>query len=664
MNNINSNSNEFMKHMNVFMNNMSTNDKGAFAFSSTSNPILDLFTYQNKQVPTELNKFVDLIKMMEDCLENNFPLALKLLKYKRLIKKGEGMHMLSFIMMLLIRFNDPSLYEEILKWYAQCNKDILRLSKMVRQYGLDNEIEINCFSDFITKAIIMAVVFDDTRNLLAFKYLPSNGNHFEKERKQIRMEVNRRLMAMYPDVEVFNNLQGDKQVINILVETYNEHSVYITNKSLRQLKSYFDSKQYLATPLLRGFHHTGDKFGFGNPEEEHAMIGKYLTKLSTQALERVKKTIKNYEKIPANNPREKYLMEGYKKYQEYVTSNTKLIKTNGLSLVEQLWEVFCDPTKFNNTLGAQVEKLAEELHDYIHDSFNNNYSCDDFARELLPIIDYSGSMQGKPIETAYYQVLLLWQAFDLKQVIKFSTEGHLIELPDNLNVEEKIKYLYSRIEGSTCLDKAFELVREDYEKTLERRFVLILTDGDCDFCFKNDTFSSNPFHHYLDKLPYHQFCVFNLKQDKLAFPYLAQDPRVSYLSGNNPKVLIGVTRAIVNAVMNETHITPNDVLYYSLDLDELDISRFDIDNFKYNKLNSVEIEKLFKVVNMNVPKKYDVLGNINDDSSDWANDPNDNWLIAPKTNQVQQEKSDNYTDDEHSSSESIPELIDEGCDEY
>lgn len=67
---------------------------------------------------------------------------------------------------------------------------------------------------------------------------------------------------------------------------------------------------------------------------------------------------------------------------------------------------------------------------------------------------------------------------------------------------------------------------------------LILTDGDCDPIGSH----KNPFQNVLDDFPQHMYCVFNLGEDSLAFPYLDKDPRVCYISGHNP--------AIINSVIN------------------------------------------------------------------------------------------------------------------
>ena len=67
-----------------------TNNKGATAFNTTFNDVLDLYTYQSKEFPTDQDKFDNLINTIETSFVNEPTLTIKLLKYKRLIKKGEG----------------------------------------------------------------------------------------------------------------------------------------------------------------------------------------------------------------------------------------------------------------------------------------------------------------------------------------------------------------------------------------------------------------------------------------------------------------------------------------------------------------------------------------------------------------------------------------------
>lgn len=593
-----------------FFNNLTVNNKGATAFKSTNNPVLDLFTYQNVNIPTEKDGFKQLFDMIESSFVSNPELTLKLMKYKRLIKKGEGMRMLTYIMMLLVKNQDKHMYQELLGWYRESNKDLLRLARMAKYFNSDDSEELGMFVDNLMNSLTSVLNGDKNIDLLPFKYLPSNSSHFDRERTVIRNLLNDKLMTKYKLMDLVSLLsttsERGKRVIEFFVNTYQSHQRFVTNKTLRQLKSYFDGIQYLGTPLLKGYHFDGTPFGAAaNPETEYKMIADYLSKLSTQALERVKKTIRKYKQVEGKTltSRESYLVAGLEQYQKLISEKPEKVKTNGLVLTEQLWEVANDSSKFTPSLEAQVVKQAEELREYLSTSFDASYTFEQFVSELQLVIDRSGSMEGKPYQTALYHALLLWEAFGLREVIFFETDTEVISLPKNMSVCDKIKYLYRCTQGSTQLNKALEFVQENYNITKQRKFVLVLTDGDCDYCFSNNG-SNNPFHKYYETLPEHRFCVFNLKAEKLCFPYLMDDTRTSYLGGNNMKVLIGVTKALVTAIKNNTNFTPNDVLMSALDLEELD---FDFSKYNFNYyvapvISQHRMEKLFKVVKHNLPK--------------------------------------------------------------
>jgi hypothetical protein len=593
-----------------FFNNLTVNNKGATSFKSTNNSVLDLFTYQNTKVPLELDNFRQLFTMIETSFVSNPELTFKLMKYKRLIKKGEGMRMVTYIMMLLVKNQDRNLYSELLGWYRESNKDLLRLARMAKYFNGDNNVELTMFVDNLMNSLVGVLNGDKNIDLLPFKYLPSNNSHFDSERTVIRNILNDKLMTKYKLIDLVALMattgERGKRVIEFFVNTYSAHQTFVTNKTLRQLKSYFDGIQYLGTPLLKGYHFDGTPFGCSvNPETEYKMIADYLSKLSTQALERVKKTIYKYKNTEGKtlSQRESYLVAGLEQYQKLMSEKPEKVKTNGLVLTEQLWEVFQEPSKFTASLEAQVKKQSEELREYLATSFDDSYTFEQFVSELQLVIDMSGSMDGKPFQTALYHALLLWEAFGLREVVFFETDAHLVGLPKNLSIQDKIKYLYRNTMGSTQLDRALEYVQENYNLTRQRKFVLVLTDGDCDYCFSSNG-SNNPFHKYYETLPEHRFCVFNLKQEKLCFPYLMDDPRTSYLGGNNMKVLIGVTKALVTAIKNNTNFTPNDVLMAALDLEELNFD-FMKYNFSYHTsklLSEQKMMKMFNVVKHNVPK--------------------------------------------------------------
>lgn len=574
----------------TILNNITTNKKGATAFKSTFNDTLDLYTCQSKTLPDSLYKFNDLIDTIENAFINNPDLTIKLLKYKRLIDKGEGLRMLPFIMMILVKNQDIQTYRLMLEWFRESDKDLLRLAKMSRLYFNKSNInvELELYVDNLYNVLVDILNGNSNNNLLPIKYLPSNGNHFDYERRVIRDLLNKKLLlnksSLNLNETMFKN-DNQKVLCELLNNTFNQSNIFINNRVLRNIKSYFDAKQYLAMPLQKSLHLNRQPFGYlDDKEKEYDMIASYLSKLSTQAFNNVKKTKNKNE----------YLTEGLKKYNEMIKSNPTKVKTKGLVLTDKLFKVFETGT-IDSVLEAQVMKQANELKEYLNLTDNN------FINDLFVIIDESGSMQGTPLNTALYHTLLLWIAFDLKSVMFFSDDANYLELPSDLNLLDKIKYLYRNTKGSTILESAFQYM---VDNNIKNKHVLIFTDGDCDNCFTN-SLHNNPFNLFLDKIQ-SNVCVFNLSRDKLCFPYLAEDPRTCYLGGNNLKVLNGFTKALAKSILTKKPITPNDILLESLNLDELD-NDF---NFKYiNRLSQKNKNHLFDIIKFNIPYNKNDLKN-------------------------------------------------------
>lgn len=567
----------------TILNNITTNRKGATAFKSTFNDTLDLYTWQSKTLPSSLDDFSNLVDTIENAFVNNPDLTIKLLKYKRLIDKGEGLRMLPFLMMLLVKIQDMQTYRLMLEWFRESDKDLLRLAKMSRLYfnKSNMNIELELYVDNLYNVFVDILNGNTNNNLLPIKYLPSNGNHFENERRVIRDLLNKKLLLNKSCLnlnETMFKTESQKFLCELLNNTFTQSNIFVNNRVLRNIKSYFDAKQYLAMPLQKSLHLNRQPFGYleDDKEKEYDMIASYLSKLSTQAFNNVKKTKNKNE----------YLNGGLNKYFEMIKSNPTKVKTKGLTLTDELFNSFRTGT-MDPVLEAQVMKQANDLKEYLNLADNN------FVNDLFVIIDESGSMHGTPLNTALYHTLLLWIAFDLKSVLFFSTDSTYVQLPSDLNLLDKIKCLYRNTFGSTNLGSAFQYM---VDNNIKNKHVLIFTDGDCDYSFSS-SLHNNPFNLYLDKIQ-SNVCIFNLNRDKLCFPYLAQDPRTCYLGGNNIKVLNGLTKALAKSILNKQPITPSDILLESLNLDELD-NNF---NFKYiNRMSQKNKEHLFDIIKFNVP---------------------------------------------------------------
>ena len=115
--------------------NMTLNTKGADAFISTTNPILDLFTETRKKVPETLEEFTNLVRKIEAAKNFDSELFVKLLKFHRLIEKGNGLKGLYYISMMILKEENPDIYKQVLTWSRQYPKDILRLARLSSMFG-------------------------------------------------------------------------------------------------------------------------------------------------------------------------------------------------------------------------------------------------------------------------------------------------------------------------------------------------------------------------------------------------------------------------------------------------------------------------------------------------------------------------------------------------
>ena len=114
---------------------LAQNEKGADAFITTGNPILDLFTETRKKVPDTLDEFKTLVRGIEAAKNFDSEMFVKLLKFHRLIEKGNGMKGIYYICMMVLKDVDPAMYENIIGWSHEYPKDILRLARISSMFG-------------------------------------------------------------------------------------------------------------------------------------------------------------------------------------------------------------------------------------------------------------------------------------------------------------------------------------------------------------------------------------------------------------------------------------------------------------------------------------------------------------------------------------------------
>jgi hypothetical protein len=212
------------------------NSKGADAYKSTGNPILDLFTETGKKIPDNIKDFILLVRRIEAAKNHNPEMFIRLLKMHRLIEKGNGIKGIYYISMMILKEEDPEIYKKVLSWSYQYPKDILRLAKLSSMFGpsefvgkgnttkvtthsrrsrhsairkthspkeardfrnkffdtIISSSEIELYSQLLVdtmKKIITGKLYDSETNLMLFKYLSYETGHFALETKAIWKRV-------------------------------------------------------------------------------------------------------------------------------------------------------------------------------------------------------------------------------------------------------------------------------------------------------------------------------------------------------------------------------------------------------------------------------------------------------------------------------------------
>jgi hypothetical protein len=249
--------------------NMTLNEKGATAFKSTNNPILDLFTETRKTIPETLDEFKILVRKIEAAKNYDSEMFVKLLKFHRLIEKGNGLKGIYYICMMVLKDENPDIYENVLNWSRQYPKDILRLARLSSMFGCNSSkkgtvvsipmslnyctnkgtkgvnglkmtkwaltekenknlitynnkkvqnyylsAEIELYSQLLAdaiKKILIGKLFDDDVNLMLFKYMSYETGHFSTESKIIWSRVNQ-ILSVDPVVKASLDAFNSKPV--------------------------------------------------------------------------------------------------------------------------------------------------------------------------------------------------------------------------------------------------------------------------------------------------------------------------------------------------------------------------------------------------------------------------------------------------------------------
>ena len=391
----------------------------------------------------------------------------------------------------------------------------------------------------------------------------------------------------------------------------------ITNKARRQIKKLFNEQINLTDRMFQGFHTDGSEIGsMSNDAKEIDMLFQILKKTPTLSFSRAEKTIKKWIQVEHTDSgscpttseplskRKQLIIAAYEKYVEEARAKKVVVKTRGLDFVtkcEQYWK----SSEVDPVLEEQIEKAANELKTLVYGSFDESFTFESFAESLVPVLDISGSMNGTPMQTGLFYLFMLVKVFGVKTVHYFETNHTVKNISPGWETNlDLIRQIYCNTTGSTNLDSVFRYL--NLQKTSNKN-IIIITDSDCDPSYGG---TKNPFHEVtkIDKTKSHysdvidcNYVVVNVKITDLSFPYLNLDPRVCYLTGNNPKTLNGFIKALCEATKMGITITPELILKYTLSLDELKLEN---PVPKYSSVLSEErITNLFKVFTKNLPPK-------------------------------------------------------------
>ena len=120
--------------------NATLNAKGANAWNSTLNSLVDLFTIGTKKFPKEYYEFNNILNIVEGAFFQDPDTFVKILKLHRLIMKGNGIKWIYYLCMMILKINmhkngTPEKYEKVLEWSWEYPKDLMNLCRLSNTFG-------------------------------------------------------------------------------------------------------------------------------------------------------------------------------------------------------------------------------------------------------------------------------------------------------------------------------------------------------------------------------------------------------------------------------------------------------------------------------------------------------------------------------------------------
>lgn len=649
----------------IYTNNITPNAKGAYAWKSTLNPLLDLFATGIKRCPDTYEEFEKIFNIVQSALKEDSQSFIKVLKLHRLIADGNGIKWIYYLCLLVIRMEDSDLYSQVLEWSWQYPKDFLNLHRITNMYkphhsgyevnttlpsndlvpgsyasklnawALQNKVkrhnnlnliysvpvqnEIVSYGNKVYELFIdlMTPEFDDNYNPMFIKYLSYESGHWEVETHLIWQYIETKFISDKKFRDLINSNSELKTGLGTELRAIFKNSLNLmnshpnqglfTNKTRRLVKKCFNSHINLLDNLFKGIHQDGSAFGSQSKEKEINDIAFQLKRSATLAFDRFEKTVRTYPEMRNDNEIPKkvdtsivkqYLAEGYKKYLQILKEGKAKVKTTGLDASQQVWEFFISNETFSQSVESKLEDIVSKLKISLIETSGTEL-FNQLAQRFSLVLDISGSMNGTPIQTGLLYMVLMVKVFGIRKLYYFESNLHQIELRDgdlDGTLCGLVKKIYKRTQGLTNLASVFTHFKSS---NIRDKNVIIITDGDCDPSGGLYSDIVNPFHTAPKSSHGIKYIVVNVKETKMNFPYLGMDPDVCYVSGNNPKTLNGLIKALVVSLMQNVPLTPTLVLSCSLDLVEL-TNTFNVGNFS-NVYEEDTIREVFQVFIKNKP---------------------------------------------------------------
>ena len=648
----------------IIAQNLTLGTKGTDAWKSTLEPILDLFVTTSKKCPQDLNEFTKIFQIVSQSLRHDPDGFIQLLKFHRLIKNGNGIKWLYYLCLIVLKIENPLLYEQVVTWSWEYPKDLLNLHRLTNMYDpivsssgetilmknssnrtkgsigakthafeLQNKVkrfvptvnlqyEIVLYTREVLKLFknLITPGFTESVNPMFLKYMGYETGHWALESKLIWNHLEDLIKLDYNFVNLISLTDELSTILgtelrDLLFKSHLIGGNIFTNKTRRLIKKCFNSHLNLLDNLFKGVHQDGSLFGSTGLGEEHeiSLVCSQIKKSATLAYDRFEKTVKGYSHDGFNekstikptqqvNLVKSYLTKGYTKYLELLKSCKAIVKTTGLDASQQVWQFFMSNKSFDQSIESKLQELATKLRQSLVDVAGIEMFAE-LASKFELVLDISGSMQGTPIQTGLLYMLLMTKVFGVNILYYFESDLKIVNLnKDDLNgtMCGLVRKIYKNTTGATQLNSVFEYFKNE---SINNKNVIIITDGDCDpISYSNsESSSSNPFHSAPKSSQGLKYIVVNVKETKMNFPYLKMDPDVCYVTGNNPKTLDGLFKALIKSLVENIPLNPSLVLKCSLDLDEL-THGFVLGSFT-KIFDSDEILKIHQVFIRNITSK-------------------------------------------------------------